>query len=82
MLTPPEKPDPLALVYPDPRTDAAQVKAKLLLVRWCRGERQDAERRLAAYRQQHGQALGHLAGRQGNYADILTELANQLRRWP
>ncbi|MBV9123408.1 MAG: PQQ-like beta-propeller repeat protein [Planctomycetes bacterium] len=65
----------LILVFPDPQVDLARVRAKQILARLFRGERQDLEEELAAFRTLHGKAEGFFAGRQGNLAGILQDLA-------
>jgi outer membrane protein assembly factor BamB/tetratricopeptide (TPR) repeat protein len=64
------------LRFPDPKVDPAQVRAKQMLARLFRGERDGWEEGLRAFRKEHGQAKGHLAGRPGNYADTLQALAD------
>jgi outer membrane protein assembly factor BamB/tetratricopeptide (TPR) repeat protein len=70
-----EKPEPagaaLALIFPDLQMDVAQVRAKQILARILGGERTGALAELKAFRAAHPKAEGYLAGRQGNYADLL-----------
>jgi outer membrane protein assembly factor BamB len=78
-ITPPAgvaKPErsPDALLFPDPQVDVAKVRAKQILARIFRGEQAGLAERLAAYRKEHAQAAGMLAGRKGVYADILKTL--------
>jgi outer membrane protein assembly factor BamB/tetratricopeptide (TPR) repeat protein len=71
-------PTPFLLVFPDPPQERAdRAQAKVLLARLFRGERSAVATELKAFRQQYGPAHGHLAGRQGNYADILQALADR-----
>ncbi|HXG09303.1 MAG TPA: PQQ-binding-like beta-propeller repeat protein [Gemmataceae bacterium] len=80
MLLPVDRKRPgaeLDLAYPDPDVDLAQVRAKLLLSRLFRDDRQGWDEELKAFRVLHPEAEGRLAGRQGNYADILQELAGR-----
>jgi len=65
------------LVYPDPESDLARVRAKQLLARLFRGERRDLQQQLKVFQALHGKAQGHLAGRDGNYAAILQTIAEQ-----
>ncbi|HEV3116264.1 MAG TPA: PQQ-binding-like beta-propeller repeat protein, partial [Gemmataceae bacterium] len=65
------------LVYPDPHLDIAQVRAKELLARLFLGELTSFQHELPAFQVKHGAASGHLAGRDGNYVDILQKLASQ-----
>src|SRR5262249_34478413 len=64
-----------ALLFPDPQLDIARVRAKQLLARLFIGEAHGPGARvqeaLQAFRNQHGKSEGHLAGRQGVYADVL-----------
>jgi outer membrane protein assembly factor BamB len=70
------------LAYPDPPpARAARVRAKQLLARLFSG-RAGFESDLAAYREKDGKAAGNLAGRKGNYADILEELAKARSKMP
>ncbi len=71
----------LLLHYPDPQTDPARTEAKVLLARLFRGAHGWADD-LEAYRQTHGAAEGALAGKQGRYADILRQLADEIRADP
>ena len=64
-----------ALVFPDPQVDVARVRAKQILSRLCRGEREAADKLIQAYRTQHANAAGDFAGQRGTYADILQKLA-------
>lgn len=66
---------PSELIYPDPQVDVALARAKQLLARLFRGEREGWAEALAAFRTAHGRDRGHLAGRDGNYAAILDALA-------
>jgi outer membrane protein assembly factor BamB/tetratricopeptide (TPR) repeat protein len=65
------------LVFPDPQVDLARVRAKQILARWCRGERDGMDAELQAYRKLHAPAEGDFAGRRGNYADTLQTLAGE-----
>jgi outer membrane protein assembly factor BamB/tetratricopeptide (TPR) repeat protein len=60
-----------ALRVPTPPPDLAQVRAKQILALIFQGDLLAAARALAAFRREHGPARGHLAGEEGNYADIL-----------
>jgi outer membrane protein assembly factor BamB/tetratricopeptide (TPR) repeat protein len=64
-----------ALVFPDSQVDVARVRAKQILSRMCRGEREAADKLIQAYRTRHANAAGDFAGQRGNYADILQTLA-------
>ncbi|MDP1807079.1 MAG: hypothetical protein Q8K72_18025, partial [Acidimicrobiales bacterium] len=71
-LLPDGPPDDLK--YPEPKTDPAVVRAKLILAQIFRGDRNQAEAELGRYRTAHPKASGPLAGGNGNYADTLTKL--------
>lgn len=65
-----------ALLFPDPHLDVARVRAKQLLAQLFRGTR-DFALELQDFEARHGSAAGHLAGRDGNFVDILKGLAAQ-----
>lgn len=68
------------LRYPDASTDAALVRARLVLCSLMLGDVPRGERELAAFEKLHAQASGYLAGREGNLAATLAgqaELARQ-----
>jgi outer membrane protein assembly factor BamB len=69
---------PFLLAFPDPPKDLeVGARAKQLLARLFRGERRAVATDLKAFRARYGKARGHLAGRDGSYADILQALAEQ-----
>ncbi len=94
LLSPPktakaEQPPALLLYYPDPQTDAARTRAKVLLARLFAGapphnpppklgEGREGDD-LEAYRKDFGTAEGALAGKTGRYADILAQVADERR---
>jgi outer membrane protein assembly factor BamB len=63
------------LLYPDPRIDVARARAKQVLALLFLGEHEAAAKELEAFRALHPAASGHLAGRDGNYANILQDVA-------
>src|SRR5262249_31682029 len=67
----------LRLIYPDPQTDPALIRAKLILARLFRGDRASAAEELKAFRAAHPQSAGLLAGGKGRYADILKEIIDK-----
>ena len=67
------------LVFPDPERDLAGVRAKQILALLFQENHASFQREMDAFRKLHGKAEGHLAGRDGVYADILTTLANQAK---
>jgi outer membrane protein assembly factor BamB len=73
---PRDQPPSLELLFPDPQM-AAQARAKQILAQLFRGERAAAAEELDAFRTLHPKVEGHLAGREGNYADILKVLASR-----
>ncbi|OAI46433.1 hypothetical protein AYO44_11425 [Planctomycetaceae bacterium SCGC AG-212-F19] len=64
----------LRLRYPDPQTDPALIRAKLILSMLFRGNPQAAAEELKAFRAAHPKSEGLLAGQKGNYADTLQGL--------
>ncbi len=74
-----DPPAAFALFYPDPQTDPARTRAKLLLARLFRGAYGWADD-LQAYRKTYGTAEGMLAGKKGGYADILQQVADEPQR--
>ncbi len=67
----------LDLVFPDPQGDVARYRAKQIVARLFAGERAAAAKELASFRGLHAKAQGSLAGRKGNYADLLQALADR-----
>ncbi len=67
----------LDLLYPDPASDVARARAKQILAQLFRGERTASKAELEAFRKLHPTATGHLAGRTGNYAEILQAIASR-----
>lgn len=61
------------LKYPEPKTDPAGVKARLILCRLFAGDATAAEAELAKFRTAHPKASGPLAGGNGPYADTLAK---------
>ncbi len=68
---------PEELIFPDPRVDIAQVRAKQILARLFRGRLSGVPEELKAFELLHPKAHGHLAGRKGNYAGTLRDLAGK-----
>jgi outer membrane protein assembly factor BamB len=65
--------DPFVLVHPDPSVDLARVAAKKLLCRAAVGEYPPLPQDLAEFGRRYPGAAGSLAGRNGTYAQILTD---------
>jgi outer membrane protein assembly factor BamB len=94
----PEKqalPPPLrSLSFPQPKTEAAAVRARLILINLFRGEHDQAREALAAFAKLHPQASGPLAGQNGPYVTTLQRFlerppstaihsaAENARQWP
>src|SRR6266852_6325000 len=64
------------LIYPDPQGDQARYRAKQLLARLFHGD-PGFSAELKAFRTLHPKAEGLLAGRKGNYGEILQALSEQ-----
>jgi outer membrane protein assembly factor BamB len=76
MLLPPSPDDDRLMRFPQPKIDPAAVRARLILVKLFRGERDDARDDLKAFAEQHPTATGRLAGADGKYVETLTALLN------
>jgi outer membrane protein assembly factor BamB len=70
------------LVYPDTDVSLAAVRARLVLVSILEGAVERAELELEVLRRLHPEQQGVLAGRDGKYHEILTELLQESRAWP
>ncbi len=67
--------------YPDPQIPAAEVAARLVLASILEGSQDRAAAELDAFRRQYGEAMGRLAGTEGNLAEILGRLLAESREW-
>jgi outer membrane protein assembly factor BamB len=76
MLLPAPADDDHLLRFPDPRTPPAAVRARLLLVKLFRGDRDEAKAELAVFREKFPNESGLLAGKTGKYVETLTALLN------
>ncbi|MBO0697241.1 MAG: PQQ-binding-like beta-propeller repeat protein, partial [Zavarzinella sp.] len=76
MLLPTEPDDDRFVRFPEPRTDPAAVKARLILIKLFRSERAEAKDDLKEFKEKYPAASGLLAGKTGKYAETLTELLN------
>ncbi len=74
LLLPPS--DSIGLFYPGPKIDPARSRAKILLARLFRGAH-DWAADLQGYRKNYGAVEGEIAGKQGRYADILQQVAEE-----
>ncbi len=63
--------------YPSPKSDAALLKAKLVLSAFYRGDRAGAAKLLEAFEKDYAKATGHLAGKTGNLLETLVTVLNQ-----
>ena len=68
--------------YPDTDLPQADVLARLILCRVVQGRLDQARAELKVFRETHPQASGHLAGRDGNLTEILTEVIQTAEDWP
>ena len=69
------------LQYPDSDTPLADVLARLILCSLFEGDVARANDELADFRMRFGESTGMLAGREGNLADILAEVARESATW-
>jgi hypothetical protein len=75
MLLPPAAADNNRLLhFPDPKTPPAAVRARLILVKLFRGDRDEAKADFQAFREQFANDAGLLAGQTGKYVDTLAAL--------
>lgn len=66
-----ERADSSELIYPDPSSDPAAIRARLILIQLFREELREAEAELIAFRKVHPDASGYLAGKRGPFAETL-----------
>jgi len=71
------KEEPRWLVYPDTDIELPAVRGRLVLSSILQGDIPRARWELALFRRLHATQEGHLAGRTGAYADILSELLRE-----
>lgn len=76
MLLPAAAEDDHQLRFPDPKTPPPAIRARLILVKLFRGDREEAKADFQALRTDFPNAVGLLAGRTGKYVDTLAELLN------
>jgi outer membrane protein assembly factor BamB len=76
MLLPAPAEDDHLVRFPDPKAPPAAVRARLVLVKLFRGDRDEARAELAALREQFPNDTGLLAGKTGKYVETLTALVN------
>lgn len=68
--------------YPDSDIPLADVRARLVLVSILEGSRERAALELKLLDRLHPDARGRLAGREGRYGDLLSELLAESAAWP
>ena len=66
--------DPMELFYPNPKSDAASLKAKLVLTAIFAGDLDRAKAELAVFSKEYPKASGRLAGTDGLFAPTLANL--------
>ena len=59
--------------YPNPTISRAEVEARMLLVEWLQRPRGSSVLALERFRRRHAAESGHLAGREGQLAELLAE---------
>jgi outer membrane protein assembly factor BamB len=65
------------LHVPSPKSDIARARAKQLLAKLFQGEYVEVPGGIDAFRRQHPDAIGYLAGRKVVYADMLEDILNR-----
>ncbi len=73
---------PRWLAYPDTKLNLADVRARLVLVSIMEGALDRAKVELNDFRRRHPDAKGHLAGREGLYAETLDKLLTTMKSSP
>lgn len=68
--------------YPDSDLQPADVRARLLLASILAGDSEQVAAELKIFREQHATDVGTIAGRRGNYLELLTALSEQAKTWP
>lgn len=63
--------------FPDPKTDLAAVRARVVLAVLFQGETERARQELATFEKDHPKAAGRLAGKDGPYAQTLGALLDR-----
>ncbi|WP_425616092.1 PQQ-binding-like beta-propeller repeat protein [Anatilimnocola sp. NA78] len=67
--------------YPDSDLPPADVRARSILAAILQGEMTRAQTELRWFRALHGSDAGTIAGRSGNYGELLTALSEQAKAW-
>ena len=81
-FAPKPKAPELSPFYPDSDLNAADVQARLILASIVAGEAARAATELAKFRAAHAGAEGIIAGRRGNYVELLAKSIEQAKSWP
>jgi outer membrane protein assembly factor BamB len=68
--------------YPDSDLQPADVRARLVLAAILAGDAERVVAELKIFREQHATDEGTIAGRRGNYLELLTALSEQAKSWP
>jgi hypothetical protein len=68
--------------YPDSDLPPADVRARSILGAILSGHTERAQIELAWFRTLHAKDEGQIAGRRGNYVELLTQLQEQAKTWP
>lgn len=74
------QPQPV-LRYPDSTRSQAEVLSRIVLCHLMEGNQKLAERWLGYLKEQHPEARGHLAGKDGVLVEILSEVLDKSRSW-
>lgn len=69
------------LTYPDPDYPAPEVAARLILCSIFAGHFELADRELPAFQKMYPQTKGHLAGEDGDFAEILARWRSKASKW-
>lgn len=73
---------PSLLAYPDSPVDPAAIRARLVLCSFLQGNARRGQRELRSFAELHPEAQGTLAGRTGNLAKFLQEIAAEVLQEP
>lgn len=69
-------------IYPDSDLRPADVRARMVLATILAGDAEHIAMELKRFREQHATDEGAIAGRRGNYVELLTALSEQAKSWP
>ncbi|QDU31643.1 Outer membrane protein assembly factor BamB [Anatilimnocola aggregata] len=68
--------------YPDSDLPAAEIRARSIIAAILQGESERAQLELRWFRLLHAADEGTIAGRHGNYVELLTAFSEQAKTWP